>query len=190
MRSGGVSRAAATPIAGMAIGWYAASGAVNQPRRCHALSRQMTAARRTFVDTNVLLYAHDASETERQPIARALLENTSGKVYAQPPGDERRLDCPLRLGHELIQQIALQHGQAYIDALDLRGLMSQFDVAGLKGRAEESLLAIETFVDKLGGFDFHVQGFSDQVAEFVVENGQVKAFKQRDPSGEYTSLRK
>ena len=34
----------------------------------------MTAARRTFVDTNVLLYAHDASETERQPIARALLE--------------------------------------------------------------------------------------------------------------------
>ena len=74
MRSGGVSRAAATPIAGMAIGWYAASGAVNQPRRCHALSRQMTAARRTFVDTNVLLYAHDASETERQPIARALLE--------------------------------------------------------------------------------------------------------------------
>jgi len=34
----------------------------------------MTAAERTFVDTNVLLYAHDASETEKQPIARALLE--------------------------------------------------------------------------------------------------------------------
>ena len=34
----------------------------------------MTAAGRTFVDTNVLLYAHDASETEKQPIARALLE--------------------------------------------------------------------------------------------------------------------
>jgi len=31
-------------------------------------------ARRTFVDTNVLLYGHDASETEKQPIARALLE--------------------------------------------------------------------------------------------------------------------
>lgn len=28
----------------------------------------------TFVDTNVLLYAHDASETEKQPIARAMLE--------------------------------------------------------------------------------------------------------------------
>ena len=34
----------------------------------------MTIAGRTFVDTNVLLYAHDASETEKQPIARALLE--------------------------------------------------------------------------------------------------------------------
>ena len=29
---------------------------------------------RTFVDTNVLLYAHDGSETEKQPIARALLK--------------------------------------------------------------------------------------------------------------------
>ncbi len=34
----------------------------------------MTTAGRTFVDTNVLLYAHDASETDKQPIARALLE--------------------------------------------------------------------------------------------------------------------
>jgi Predicted nucleic-acid-binding protein, contains PIN domain len=34
----------------------------------------MTTAGRTFVDTNVLLYAHDASEIEKQPIARALLE--------------------------------------------------------------------------------------------------------------------
>lgn len=28
----------------------------------------------TFVDTNVLVYAHDDSETRRQPVARALLE--------------------------------------------------------------------------------------------------------------------
>jgi len=28
----------------------------------------------TFVDTNVLVYAHDTSEARRQPIARALLE--------------------------------------------------------------------------------------------------------------------
>ena len=35
----------------------------------------MRSGGRTFVDTNVLLYAHDASETEKQPIARALLED-------------------------------------------------------------------------------------------------------------------
>lgn len=32
------------------------------------------AERGTFVDTNVLLYAHDASEAEKQPIARALVD--------------------------------------------------------------------------------------------------------------------
>lgn len=30
---------------------------------------------RTFVDTNILLYAHDASEQVKQPIARALIED-------------------------------------------------------------------------------------------------------------------
>jgi predicted nucleic acid-binding protein len=34
----------------------------------------MTPVGRTFIDTNVLVYAHDASETEKQPIARAVLE--------------------------------------------------------------------------------------------------------------------
>ena len=34
----------------------------------------MNAEERTFVDTNVLLYAHDASESYKQPVARALLE--------------------------------------------------------------------------------------------------------------------
>ena len=34
----------------------------------------MSSATSTFVDTNVLVYAHDASEIERQPIARAILE--------------------------------------------------------------------------------------------------------------------
>ena len=42
---------------------------------------------RTFVDSNVLLYAHDASETEKEPIARALLEdlwaNRSGAISTQ-----------------------------------------------------------------------------------------------------------
>ena len=34
----------------------------------------MATSRLTFVDTNVLVYAHDRSEKARQPIARALLE--------------------------------------------------------------------------------------------------------------------
>jgi predicted nucleic acid-binding protein len=34
----------------------------------------LAAERRTFVDTNVLVYAHDASETVKQPIARAALD--------------------------------------------------------------------------------------------------------------------
>jgi len=34
----------------------------------------MTAAGRTFVDTNVLAYAHDASEPDKQATARAVLE--------------------------------------------------------------------------------------------------------------------
>jgi predicted nucleic acid-binding protein len=47
----------------------------------------MTVGGRTFVDSNVLLYAHDASETEKQPIARALLEalwaSRSGVISTQ-----------------------------------------------------------------------------------------------------------
>jgi predicted nucleic acid-binding protein len=35
---------------------------------------ESTAGAVTFVDTNVLVYAHDASETAKRPIARALLE--------------------------------------------------------------------------------------------------------------------
>jgi predicted nucleic acid-binding protein len=42
----------------------------------------MTGGGRTFVDTNVLLHAHDASETEKQPIARALL----GDLWAEGSG--------------------------------------------------------------------------------------------------------
>ena len=34
----------------------------------------MTAGDLTFVDTSVLVYAHDRSETRRQPLAQALLE--------------------------------------------------------------------------------------------------------------------
>ena len=40
------------------------------------------------------------------------------------------------------------------------------------------------------GLQFRVKEFSDLTVEFVVENSQVKAVKQRDPSGEYTFPRK
>jgi CubicO group peptidase (beta-lactamase class C family) len=40
------------------------------------------------------------------------------------------------------------------------------------------------------GLQFHVKEFSDLTIEFVVENGQVKSMKQRDPSGEYVFPRK
>jgi len=47
----------------------------------------MTSGPRTFVDTNVLLYAHDAGETDKQPIARTVLErlwaDRSGVVSTQ-----------------------------------------------------------------------------------------------------------
>lgn len=40
------------------------------------------------------------------------------------------------------------------------------------------------------GLRFRIPEFSDVVFEFVLENGQVKALKQRDPSGEFTFIRK
>ena len=47
----------------------------------------MTSSPRTFIDTNVLTYAHDASDTEKQRIARAVLEelwaDRSGVVSTQ-----------------------------------------------------------------------------------------------------------
>jgi CubicO group peptidase (beta-lactamase class C family) len=40
------------------------------------------------------------------------------------------------------------------------------------------------------GLKFRVKEFSDVAFEFVVENGQVRGLKQRDPSGEYSFPRK
>jgi CubicO group peptidase (beta-lactamase class C family) len=40
------------------------------------------------------------------------------------------------------------------------------------------------------GLKFRLKEFSDLVFEFVIENGEVKALKQRDPSGEYVFTRK
>ena len=47
----------------------------------------MVAGERTFVDTNVLVYAHDRSEAQKQPVAQALLEelwaNRTGTLSTQ-----------------------------------------------------------------------------------------------------------
>jgi hypothetical protein len=39
------------------------------------------------------------------------------------------------------------------------------------------------------GMQFRTPQFADVIYEFVLENGQVKVLKQRDPSGEYTFTR-
>jgi hypothetical protein len=36
------------------------------------------------------------------------------------------------------------------------------------------------------GLQFRTPQFADTIYEFVLENGQVKALKARDPSGEFT----
>lgn len=51
------------------------------------------------------------------------------------------------------------------------------------GEPEEELIHYK-------GLKFRLKEFSDLVFEFVIENGEVKALKQRDPSGEYVFTRK
>ncbi|PAW80087.1 MAG: penicillin-binding protein [Verrucomicrobia bacterium Tous-C9LFEB] len=50
------------------------------------------------------------------------------------------------------------------------------------GQPEEKLLPYR-------GLEFRVQHFADRTNEFVMENGQLKALKQKSPSGEYLSRR-
>lgn len=51
------------------------------------------------------------------------------------------------------------------------------------GQPEEMLIHYK-------GLKFRLKEFSDLIFEFVIENGEVKALKQRDPSGEYVFTRK
>ena len=52
----------------------------------------------------------------------------------------------------------------------------------IPGEPEEQLMPYK-------GLKFRVKDFADVVLEFVVENGQVKALKYRDPSGESVFMR-
>jgi hypothetical protein len=51
------------------------------------------------------------------------------------------------------------------------------------GQPDEMLIHIK-------GLQFRIKEFSDLILEFVMEKGQVKSIKQRDPSGEYIITRK
>ena len=73
----------------------------------------MAAANLTFVDTNVLVYAHDRSETRKQPLAQALLEglwaSRTGTVSTQILQEfyvvaTRKLDPPMsrRAAREIV----------------------------------------------------------------------------------------
>lgn len=102
----------------------------------------MTAAGRTFVDTNVLLYAHDASETEKQPIARALLEELwadhSGVLSTQVLQEfyvvaTRKFKPPMRRS-EARELVAL-YGTWSVVQVDV-GLI--FDAAALEEQAQLS----------------------------------------------------
>ena len=45
-------------------------------------------------------------------------------------------------------------------------------------------------LNQVKGLRFRTPQFSDVIFEFVMENGQVKALKQTDPSGEFSFPRK
>ncbi len=91
---------------------------------------------------------------------------------------------PEKLDPELLKQFAGTYETA--TGFKFQVVFKELD-AGLylivTGQPEEELVHYK-------GLKFRLPQFADVVFEFVVENGQVKALKQRDPSGEYTFLRK
>jgi predicted nucleic acid-binding protein len=102
----------------------------------------MTAGGRTFVDTNVLLCAHDASETEKQPIARALLEDLwsdgSGALSTQVLQEfyvvaTRKFTPPMRRSEA--REIVALYATWHVVQVDV-GLI--LDATTLEGRAQLS----------------------------------------------------
>ena len=102
----------------------------------------MTAGRRTFVDTNVLVYAHDASEIEKQPIARAVLEelwaDRSGGVSTQVLQEfyvvaTRKFEPPMRRAEA--REIVTLYATWSVVQIDV-GLI--LDAAALEERAQLS----------------------------------------------------
>jgi len=86
----------------------------------------MAGDRLTFVDTNVLVYAHDRSETRKQPIAQALLDvlwqTRSGVLSTQVLQEfyvvaTRKFDPPMR--RAAAREIVALYGEWPIVQLDV-----------------------------------------------------------------------
>ena len=86
----------------------------------------MAGDRLTFVDTNVLVYAHDASETRKQPAAQALLDalwrNRTGVLSTQVLQEfyvvaTRKFDPPMR--RAAAREIVALYGEWPIVQLDV-----------------------------------------------------------------------
>ena len=86
----------------------------------------MVAAELTFVDTNVLVYAHDRSEVSKQPVARGLLEglwaNRTGVLSTQILQEfyvvaTRKFDPPL--SRRAAREIVVLYGTWPLVQIDL-----------------------------------------------------------------------
>src|SRR2546430_1527513 len=86
----------------------------------------MAASQATFIDTNILVYAHDRSETRKQPAARTLLEELwrdgTGVVSTQVLQEfhvvvTRKFDPPMR--HAAARELVALYGAWRTVQIDL-----------------------------------------------------------------------
>lgn len=104
-------------------------------------------------------------------------------VMSLDEGEAVFLRKPESIDSKLMTQFAgnylLPGGSTFQIVLNPDGTLS----AVLPGQAALPLIHTK-------GFAFRTPQFSDLILEFVVQDGQVKALKQRDPSGEFTFPKK
>ncbi len=107
-----------------------------------------------------------------------------------PQGDVDRVTMSLdekeaiftRQGETLDSQFLAQLAGTYLTPTDFKFQVvlkdDNFLYLVLPGQPEEKLIPYKNLI-------FRIERFSDMTFEFVMENKQVKALKQKDPSGEY-----
>ena len=107
-----------------------------------------------------------------------------GKAVMSLDGDDvtftRR---PVAVDPKLVQQFAGTYEDPAVDKYQVVGKEDGNLYLVHPGARDKKLIPNR-------GFKFHCQEMPDQVFEFVVENGQVKALKQRDSFGEFVYPRK